>query len=83
MNEVFIRIECVSCGIIFGVNSSFNERLHSTGNSFYCTNGHSQVYRVTTEDRLKKELENKQSQIRSLENIIHELNEKKKRSKKK
>lgn len=50
---------CCECGILFGISSERKIRLEKTGESFYCTNGHSQYFTK------KKGLEDK---IRLLKN---------------
>lgn len=48
---------CCNCGVHFGMPSSMNTRLRTSGGSFYCPNGHQQHYTETENKRLQKQLE--------------------------
>ena len=50
-------MECVSCGVTFGVPEEFERGRRINKEAFYCPNGHSQSYTQSEADRLRKELE--------------------------
>lgn len=50
-------MRCANCGVMFGVPNEFDDQRRDDGRSFYCPNGHSNVYRDTEAKRLKRELE--------------------------
>jgi hypothetical protein len=50
---------CGSCGIHFGLEESHRKALLRSGDRFYCPNGHYVHYCETTEQRLRRELEEK------------------------
>jgi uncharacterized Zn finger protein (UPF0148 family) len=45
---------CGECGIVFAVPEWFDEGNRQTGRDWYCPNGHSRVYRDTTEKQLRR-----------------------------
>ncbi len=47
---------CYKCGIHFGMPIDFDNQRHRDGETWYCPNGHGQVYRESTEQRLQREL---------------------------
>jgi hypothetical protein len=53
-------IVCGECGISFAVPPRWREERQDDGKTWYCPNGHPRVYRETTEQKLRKELEAKQ-----------------------
>lgn len=54
---------CCQCGVVFGMNRSRYNRSRQHGEKFFCTNGHSQIYRETDIQRLTRELANKDQQL--------------------
>lgn len=51
---------CISCGVGFGVESSYDARLQESHQTFYCPNGHSQSYIGKTEaQRVREEMQAK------------------------
>ena len=48
--------ECCACGIVFAMPQQVNERLRTKGGTFYCPNGHSQVYTEPDIEVLRKKL---------------------------
>jgi len=55
----FVIEECYKCHIPFGVTQKFFNMKQDNGSSFYCPNGHCQVYKTSNimklEERLKRE----------------------------
>lgn len=47
--------DCPACGVIFGVDTTYDDRRRADGRDFYCPNGHSMSYSETEVDRLRKE----------------------------
>lgn len=51
-------IECASCNIDFGIGDDFMSRRRQDHGTFYCPNGHSNVYNGDSEaEKLRKEVE--------------------------
>ena len=48
--------ECCTCGILFAMPQEVNERLRTKGGTFYCPNGHPQVYTEPDIEVLRKKL---------------------------
>lgn len=52
---------CGECGIVFGLERTYRERLVSEHGDFYCPNGHGRRFTGETEaDRLKRQLQQTQ-----------------------
>lgn len=47
---------CYSCGVPFGISEELHQSLKKSGNTFYCPNGHGQIYtaKKNAEERLKE-----------------------------
>lgn len=55
LDEVVLVTEtCCKCGTVFAMEQSLNKDRHKTGDSFYCPNGHSMIYRDTAAEKIKK-----------------------------
>ena len=63
--------ECYACGILFAMPQQVNERLRTKGGTFYCPNGHPQVYTEPAIEVLKRKLRATESRATNLE---HSLN---------
>lgn len=50
-------MDCATCGLVFAVDSTYDQRRRSDGASFKCPNGHILSYNETEADRLRKEKE--------------------------
>lgn len=65
-----VTLKCCSCGVPYAMPKLLNDHLRESRDTFYCPNGHSQVYRKSTADILKEDLEKiqleKQAQERRL-----------------
>jgi hypothetical protein len=59
----FEVIECITCGVMFGMSPTLQQQKRKSKDWFYCPNGHPQAYTKSPEDaeieRLKKELADK------------------------
>lgn len=62
-NEWLESMVCGKCGIHWAAPAHFLEERRSDGKTFWCPNGDPRVYRESTEDKLKRELERKQQVI--------------------
>ncbi len=63
----FEVITCYKCGVPFAVPAKMRQELIRTQESFYCPSGHSQCYTgETAEQRLKRQLEEKEKTISRL-----------------
>jgi len=56
LSDKLYVMQCSECGIVHGVPDDFDNRRRDDGRTFYCPNGHSQVYRETEEDRLQRKI---------------------------
>jgi septal ring factor EnvC (AmiA/AmiB activator) len=72
-------IECCRCGCTFAVTAPFLANLLKTKQSFYCPNGHSQSYTESTEERLRKELAEKERSLQWEQERVASLNKQLKR----
>jgi len=72
-------VECANYGIIIHVTDSFNKQRREDKKSFYCPNGHGNIYRRSTSDELRDTLAEKNNKIADLEKeLIKKGNKKKK-----
>lgn len=62
-NEWLESVTCGKCGVMWAMPTRFIEARRKDGKSFYCPNGDPRVYRTTTEDLLKQQLE-RERQVR-------------------
>lgn len=60
---VLTVIDCGECHVVFAIDSGWNDDLQRTGNLFYCPNGHHIGYGKTENQRLKRELEQKEQAL--------------------
>lgn len=58
------EVTCCSCGVIFGIEKNFKQRLRDSGDSFYCPAGHGQHYTETAEKKYKREIESLEDRLR-------------------
>ena len=61
-NAVEVRVSlnahsCHECGVIYGLDSDFEERRRKDGKTFWCPNGHGAVFADTLKDKLAAETE--------------------------
>jgi len=63
--------ECCACGIVFAIPQQVNERLRTKGGTFYCPNGHSQVYTEPDIEVLRKKLLAEQQHSQHLETQLN------------
>ena len=63
--------ECCACGIVFAMPQEVNERLRTKGGTFYCPNGHSQVYTEPDIEVLRKKLLAEQQRSRKFETQLN------------
>jgi hypothetical protein len=59
--------ECYACGIVFAMPLEVNKRLRTKGGTFYCPNGHSQVYTEPDIEVLKRKLRASEDKANVLE----------------
>jgi len=57
-NENLTEMKCIKCATKFGIDPILNKNLLRSGRTFYCPNGHGQVYSKPIEKKVT-ELENK------------------------
>lgn len=61
----FTTVQCCECGTLFGMTETFRLKRQDDGATFYCPNGHSQVYckpRITELKEKNAELQRKLAQ---------------------
>lgn len=58
---------CFKCGIAFGMPRDFQQFCKRDKTTFYCPNGHGQVYARTIEQDLRRDLEDAQRRAASAE----------------
>lgn len=55
LSTEFVVITCYKCGVQFAMPEAFQKHLQQTHESFWCPNGHSQLYKTQTEaDRYRR-----------------------------
>jgi uncharacterized C2H2 Zn-finger protein len=57
---------CAECGVLYGVTEQFDERRREDGETFYCPNGHEQVYkgaRREADDKSERTLAERQELV--------------------
>jgi hypothetical protein len=64
-----VEITCCNCFTHFAMDKDLNQRLRSTGGTFYCPNGHGQVYTESEVQRLQKQLNSTKKQLTWAEEI--------------
>ena len=69
----FIEIECINCGILFGMSETFNLNLRKSKANFHCPNGHGMSYIKSTEEFQAEHLDQKRKEIFRLETEIQRL----------
>lgn len=52
-----VAVTCYKCGVLFGLGAHYRQKRQEDCASFYCPNGHGQVYAESEADRLRKEVE--------------------------
>lgn len=55
-SDTLTIMECGECGITFAVPETWRKHRQHTGETWYCPNGHSRVYREPDIKRLEREL---------------------------
>lgn len=65
VTETLVVEHCYKCGIPFGMPASFKNQLlrHRDEQSFYCPNGHGQVYAGETPEAKAKRLEQEKAEV--------------------
>jgi hypothetical protein len=58
------EMRCGKCGIVFWAPEFYMEQREKDQQNWYCPNGHSRVFRESTADKLRKELEAEQQRSR-------------------
>ena len=61
------HVSCGACGVVFGLEEDFYASRRRTGHDFYCPNGCKVSWSETTEDRLKRSLEDARRRAASAE----------------
>jgi hypothetical protein len=56
-------LDCANCGLVFAINTDFEDRRREDGKAFYCPNGHVQSWSETEADRERKKAERLERQI--------------------
>ena len=70
-----VEWSCCSCGCTQWMPKDFNEQLRVSHKTFYCINGHPQLYNKKTDTEvIEGKLMNEYSKNAQLENTINQLN---------
>ncbi len=59
-------LDCASCGMIFGITAGLETRRREDGKSFWCPNGHVNVWRQSELDKMKAERDRLKARARHL-----------------
>ena len=66
---------CASCGCIMCMTDNFNNKLRESHQTFYCVNGHANIYNKKTNiEDIEAKLMNEYAKNAQLEEKIKELN---------
>lgn len=60
--ETLNVLECANCAMLFAITDAFERQRRADGQTFYCPSGHSNVYRETEAERLRKKLAHAEQQ---------------------
>jgi len=60
VDTISVVIRCASCGVAFGFSEGLRARRGEDGKTFYCPNGHTQVYRDSELEVARRELKAEQ-----------------------
>jgi hypothetical protein len=65
-------VQCVSCGVIFGIEEGFLSLLKRQGRDFFCTNGHKMTYTADNPEanKLAAIVERQEAQIETLKEAL-------------
>ncbi len=66
---------CYKCGVPFAVPDNLKQHFLDSQDNFYCPNGHSQAYVTSTEQRLRKKLNEQEANNERLKNLLASKNE--------
>lgn len=55
---------CYSCGVLFAMPADLQNKFRNFGGTFYCPNGHGQVYSKSRLKNLEEQLEAKERELR-------------------
>ena len=56
VDTILLPIYCADCGVLFGLGKEHQRKLRQSCDTFYCPNGHANVYKVSEADELKNQL---------------------------
>lgn len=72
----FVTVECCECGVPFAMTQDLNDRCRRDhSRSFYCPNGHGQVYSGKTEEqKLKEQLDQEKNNVTYFKNQARQIN---------
>lgn len=74
MNDL-VRHTCGECGISWAQPAEFANARRADGKTFYCPNGHARVFRESTEEKLRRELEQQKQRNAMLVDEAHEAHQ--------
>lgn len=63
--ETMVVVTCVDCGVLFGITESHRDQLIKSGDTFYCPNGHSQIY--SRKQNLEQQIKQLNTQLKYTE----------------
>lgn len=59
----FTVIDCASCGVQFALDEKHRTHLVASADTFYCPNGHRNIYGQNAKDKLLAELKRKEQEL--------------------
>ena len=71
----YVVVTCYKCGIAFGMPQYFHKQVQEdTSKTFYCPNGHGQVYTTSEATRLRRQLDAERDENNGLRYRIDHAN---------
>lgn len=65
--ETLVVLHCYKCHVPFGLENDHYQRAKRSGDEFFCTNGHGQVFSTTREQELENSLRDARERARRAE----------------
>lgn len=64
VSDYLVTEHCFKCGVLFAFPERLHEAVKRDKATFWCPNGHSQVYKESTEEELRRQLANAEESLR-------------------
>lgn len=66
----FYTMSCITCGVEFGMTKHLYARRQEDEKQFFCTNGHSAVFKESTSTKLQRELDRARQRLAEKDDAI-------------